>query len=118
MENLIFAMGIAAVTFALAYQLAILARDQKRLKKNIEKMQDFNIEFRNISGSGISKQRKNYGQLEDDFRESSDHFEPTLSELRDAQDREERHSIAGHMNDSDRATKAQYEENTGKKAKA
>ena len=77
-------------------------------------MEDFNIEFRGTDGS-VSKQRKNYGQLEDDFREKSDHFEPTLSQLRDAQDREERHSIAGHMNDSDRATKARYEEETGKK---
>ena len=98
MENLIFAIGIAAITFTLAYQLSLLVKEQKKLKRDMQKMEDFNVEFRGRGGS-VSKQRKNYGQLEDDFREKSDHFEPTLSQLRDAQDREERHSIAGHMND-------------------
>ena len=35
------------------------------------------------------------------------------AEYHDNQDRDTRHSIAGHMNDSDRATKASYKKNTG-----
>ena len=40
------------------------------------------------------------------------------NELRDAIDRPERHSIAGHMNDSDFAAKRRYEAENGKEAGA
>ena len=39
-------------------------------------------------------------------------------ERHDAIDRPERHSIAGHMNDSDRGSKAMYKELTGKEGSA
>ncbi len=99
MESLIIAMGIASVTMAIAYQIAKLVNEQKKLKRDIKRMEDFNIEYRNIGGSGISKQRKNYGQMEDDWRHEVGPIEPTQSELRDNVDRKERHSISGHSND-------------------
>ncbi len=100
MENLIISLGIASVTVAIAYQIAKLISEQKKLKKDMKRMDDFNIEYRGTGGSGISRQRKNYmdqeHQANDDFRFSCS--EPTISELRDNVDRENRHSISGSLN--------------------
>lgn len=45
-------------------------------------------------------------------------MERLKEEYYDSEDRPERHSIAGHMNDSDFAAKLTYEKETGKKAGA
>jgi len=100
MENLVIAMGIGSVTVAIAYQIAKIVSEQKKIKRDIKRMDDFNIEFRGTGGSGISRQRKNYAdqehQANDDFRFSCS--EPTTSELRDNIDRASRHNSGGLHN--------------------
>ena len=69
-EAFIVLMGLA-----IAYQSYRLITTQKRLDKEIRdliKEVDRNIDFSGDVGSGISLTRKNYPEMKDDFRESSD----------------------------------------------
>ena len=79
----------------------IEARKEEAQKK------DVNVTFKN----GISLEKKQYPEMKDNFRESSYKIEPTQLELRDAQDRAERHSISGHMNDPSEMQKKAFNKN-------
>ncbi len=101
-------MGIAIL-----YQSVKLIREQRKLKKEMNKLNhDWNIEFKN--GGSVSRQRKNYGQMDDDWRHEVGDIEPTQSELRDNIDRKERHSISGHANDPSEMQKRAFEKENEK----
>ena len=102
-----FELVLVVVGVAIVYQSYKLLNEQKKLRK---KMDDMNVEFSAMEGTGIEFVKKNYpdAEMKDDFRQKAS--EPTRTELRDNSDHSERHNIAGSMNGPSEMQKKAFSE--------
>ena len=93
MENLL----LTIIGVALVYQGYKLIKDQKDLRKRMDRLKDdSNIEFSATEGTGITQVKKEYPDIimRDDFRQSTDQVS-----AEDFKHIIEPHSIASGMND-------------------
>ncbi len=98
-----FELILIVIGVAIIYQSYKLFNEQKKLRK---KMDDMNVEFSAMEGTGIEFVKKNYpnAEMKDDFRQKTS--EPT----KDNVDHADRHSISGTMNNPSEMQKKAFEQ--------